>query len=89
MRVGWRVLSFHASKKKARKMVPAEDVKEQIEAAAHKSKAMAQTQVYMGSLGKVADDYIPGETAGGLAMRAKSELQTRVAESKIKGVSNA
>jgi hypothetical protein len=39
--------------------------------------------MYMNSLNKVADDYIPGVTPG-LALRAKSELSNRLAEGKIK-----
>lgn len=76
--------SFHASKKKARKLVSEEDLKEQVALAQQRSKAAAASKVYINSLDRVADDYVPEGAFSGLAVRAKSELSNRVAESRIK-----
>lgn len=78
-----RCLSHHSNMKRARKMVSEEAVAQQVEAVQAKSRAQASSQLYMGSLGRVADDYLPGVTPG-IALRAKNELSNRMAEGKIR-----
>jgi predicted lipid-binding transport protein (Tim44 family) len=58
-----------------------------VEAAKQRSSQKMQqaaSKVYLNSLGRVADDYIPSSSLTGMGRRAKSELTNRMAESKIK-----
>jgi predicted lipid-binding transport protein (Tim44 family) len=83
MRGSLRFLSYHASKKKARRLVSQDDLKEQLVLAQQRNKT-APPKVYINSIDRVADDYVPEGAFSGLAQRAKSELSNRVAESRIK-----
>ncbi len=59
----------------------------QVELAKSRSSAKLQqatSKVYLNSLGRVADDYIPTASLTGMGRRAKSELSNRVAEGKIR-----
>ena len=64
-------------------MISEEAVSRQVESMGKKTTGRAQSQVYMGSLGKVADSYLPGVTPG-LGKRAKNELSNRLAAGKLK-----
>ena len=60
---------WQAMKKKARENVPEEEVRKMMEQQQKKASKKASNSVYMGSLGNVADSYIPGVSEGGLMKR--------------------
>ena len=82
--VGRRWLSYHASKKRARKLISEDDLKEQMAMAQERSKMATNSKVFVNSLDRVADDYVPPGGLSGMAGRAQNELANRAAQLKIK-----